>query len=113
VRLQFLSEGFNNIDTTFVLTQNHLTLPIYRDESLAKLTGIVEDEEEQRIEGVSVMVQNLQTTTDATGYFELKIPFDQQRPKQRINIVHTGYQNIDVEVPVMKDEGMRLVLKKP
>lgn len=108
-------EGFFNIDTTLALTDKLLIVPIYRDNSLASISGNVslDTSSDQLIalEGVEVEVQHLRTLTDGNGNFTLQIPFAQQRVQQRVIIRKKGYNTWDQTVPVIANEQMKITLR--
>lgn len=110
VQLSFKAEGFVSKDTFWILDANTLILPIERNQDLAKIFGYIKDERNQPLEGAKIRVQNLETNTDATGYFELHIPFDQQRDKQRLSVSKTDYQSKEAQVPVKPDVPVRFIL---
>lgn len=108
-------EGFFNIDTTLALTDKLLIVPIYRDNSLASISGNVSldtpGDQLIALEGAEVEVQHLRTLTDGNGNFALQIPFAQQRLQQRVIIRKKGYNTWDQTVPVMANEQMNITLR--
>ncbi len=113
VRLAYKAAGYEDIDTNFLLdTKNVLVLPVRRDSSLAKIIGVIVDENNVPLEGVKVAVQDMAALTNAAGEFVLDIPFGKQRKKQRLTTFKIGYQKKDFETPVKENEMVRVVLYK-
>lgn len=116
VRVECEVPGFFVVDTSFVLADQLLVIPIYRDKSFAQLKGNVTldtaGDEIIPLEGVDVEVQDLHTFTDANGNFSLQIPFEKQRTEQRVILRKKGYNAWDQTVPVMANEVMRVTMRK-
>ncbi len=112
VQLSFEAEGFTHKDTSFIITPQVLKLPILRDSSLAKITGVIDDVNNNPLEGVKVTVLDINAYTDKSGNFVLYIPFNKQRTKQRITTFFEGFEKKDVETPVIPNEKVRLNLEK-
>lgn len=112
VRLTFEVNGFAAIDTTFVLTNSSFVLPISRNNDLALLTGFITDERGDPLDDVTISVQNLTVKNDSNGFFELHIPFDQQRLEQRVSFFKAGYRSKDITSPVLPNEELRVNLEK-
>lgn len=100
IQLAFKAKGFESIDTSFILAENFLSLPIYRDNSLSKVYGMVKDEADRPLEGVKIAVQDIQVFTDASGRFSLSIPFDKQATEQRVSAFKEGYELWDYTFPI-------------
>ncbi len=111
VKLRFEAPGFVKIDTSFALSGNHLTLPIRRDDSYARIFGTVKDGQGNPLAGVKVRVQDLSDTTDAAGVFSLSIPFVKQRKEQRIEAFLQGFVPWDHTSPVVKNEEVSIILQ--
>lgn len=114
VDLKFTAPGFQTIDTSILLENESLNLPIKRDDSYRKMYGKIEDESGNPIENGIVRLNdvNLETRTDAQGNFSLNIPFDKQRKQQRLEVSKAGYQPFDRTEPVNKDRAIRIQLIK-
>lgn len=111
VAVHFEAEGFVKTDTAFILSGEHLLLPIRRDSSLAKIFGIVKDDGGLPLAEVEISVQNLTARTEASGRFMLPpIPFAQQRKAQRIRAFKPGYQPWDNTSPVIANEEIAIIL---
>lgn len=101
------------MDTLVRPGQEAVILPIRRDESYARVFGLVQEEESLNpLRGVNISIQDTSTVTDENGWFELYIPFGKQRKKQRIRASKTGYLPFDREEPVIKGEETRISLQK-
>lgn len=111
VKLHFEAEGFASKDTSFPLSSETLVLPVERNQDLARIIGYISDADGP-VEGASINMQNLEVLTNASGYFELEIPFAQQKPRQRLSIFKEGYQSQELETPVIPNEPLRLILDK-
>ena len=109
--LRFEAFGFVPIDTAFVLSSSRLTLPIRRDNSLARIFGTVKDEQGNPLAGVQIRVQDLSATTDASGVFLLSVPPGKQRTQQRITAFLTSYKSWDRTSPVMEHEEIGIILQ--
>lgn len=116
VRVKCEVSGFFVVDTSFVLEDQLLVIPIYRDKSFAELKGNVtldtSGDEIIPLEGVDVEVQDLHAFTDANGNFSLQIPFAKQRTEQRVILRKDGYNAWDQTVSVMANEVMRVTMRK-
>lgn len=116
VKIECEVSGFSIVDTSFVLEDKLLVVPIYRDKSFAELKGNValdtHGDEIIPLEGVDVEVQDLHTFTDANGNFSLQIPFAKQRTEQRVIFRKKGYNTWDQTVPIIANEQMRITMRK-
>ena len=112
VNLRFRAEGFLPIDTQLVLESESLSLPIRRDQSLSRLFGTVQDENQRPLAGVEIQVLDQVVQTGAGGRFELMIPLAQQRRQQRIVARKPGYAPWDFTVPVIPYESINIVLSE-
>lgn len=110
IRMIFNASGFEKIDTNFVLSDNHITLPIYRNNSLSRVFGTVKDEQGVPIEGAQIRVQDLFAVTTNKGVFEIIIPFNKQRKEQRIEAFKQGYLPWDYTSPVLMNEEVSIIL---
>lgn len=95
VHVVFKADGYETIDT-LVKAQPALTLCIRRNNDLGLVFGRVSDfVSGQPIEGATVSLLDLTTTTDALGQFRIEIPFEKQDEAQRVSITKEGYQTWD------------------
>lgn len=95
VHVVFKADGYETIDT-LVKAQPALTLCIRRNNDLGLVFGRVSEfVSGQPIEGASVSLLDLTTTTDALGQFRIEIPFEKQDEVQRVSITKEGYQTWD------------------
>ncbi|MEO0641767.1 MAG: hypothetical protein AAFY70_18690, partial [Bacteroidota bacterium] len=114
LRLQYKARGFVEVDTVFPSTESIL-IPIYRNDELAVLAGYVSDfvHATDFLPDVIVCIDGCCCdTTDQTGRFHIDIPFDKQKPKQRIKIIKEGYQSRDYTETINKDDPIQTYLKK-
>ncbi len=112
IDLKFMAQGFQTLDTSILLNKEMVTLPIRRDDTFRQLYGKVIDENGAPIENARVKLDDakLETYTDAEGEFDLSIPFDQQRKKQRLIVSKKGYQTFDRTEPVIRNTATRIML---
>lgn len=110
VAVQFEAEGFFKKDTSFILSDNHLLLPVRRDSSLARIFGLVKDDAGNPVADVQISVQDLMARSDVAGRFTLLIPFNRQRKEQRIRAFKPGYNLWDISSPVIANEEMAIIL---
>ncbi|MEO1808733.1 MAG: hypothetical protein AAFU33_28270 [Bacteroidota bacterium] len=114
LRLQYKARGFVEVDTVFPFTESIL-IPIYRNDELAVLAGYVSDfvDATDFLSDVIVCIDGCCCdTTDQTGRFHIDIPFDKQKPKQRIKIIKEGYQSRDYTETINKGDPIQTYLKK-
>lgn len=80
---------------------NTYDLYLRRDDSFSLFAGQVVSEDDQPIEGAVLKVAGMQTTTDAEGHFELRLPIDLQATEQSVLVIKDGYTEIhrDDECP--------------
>lgn len=113
LRLQFEAKGFIPVDTVFVFEpEETFVLPVYRNNDLAILKGSITDESGVPLENVKVSIDCCSVFTDASGVFEMKIPFEYQRKKQRIDLYKKGYELKSSTTPVFPGEIIREYLSK-
>jgi len=110
-RLVFSSKGYETVDTTIILG-NVIRLPIKRDDSLAKISGIVTGENGEVLKEVRITVQDLETKTDHLGRFSLSIPLDQQREEQLLIANKDGFQPWEFTGPPSQVQDWMIVLRK-
>jgi len=112
VTVQFEGERFVRTDTVFTLSGTYLLLPVRRDNSLARIFGIVKDDAGNPVADVQISVQDLTVRSDSTGRFTLPIPFDRQRKEQRIRAFKPGYKTWDYTSPVIANEEIAIILSQ-
>ena len=112
VSLKFTAEGFYTIDTTVVLNKEAFILPIRRDDTYARMMGIITDEDGNPLAGATVSIQNMAETTNAQGQFSLDIPFEKQRKQQRLSVTKAGFKPWDRFEPVFPNEIIRIQLEQ-
>jgi hypothetical protein len=112
IQLAFKAKGFVSRDTSFILAENFLSFPVFRDNSLGKVFGMVKDEDNRPLEGVKIAVQNIQVLTDGSGAFSLSIPFGKQATEQRVSAFKDGYDLWDRTVPIFNDVETKIILTK-
>ncbi len=110
VRLRYEAKGFVPVDTTFLLASDAMVLPVRRNDDLASITGFLTDEAGKRLEDVKVSLPCCFTLTDETGKFVLRIPFGQQRTRQRLDFFKEGFAPKSVTTPIISGEAVRLIL---
>ena len=89
-----------------------MTIPLSRDNSLAMVFGHIKDEKGYPVADAQVTVQDITVSSGADGFYKLTIPFDKQRPKQRVKAFKQGFKVWDYETPVLKGEALNINLLK-
>jgi Effector-associated domain 11 len=112
VQIKCEAEGFVTLQRDFVLSENIVTIPLSRDNSLGMIFGSIQDENGNPVAGAQVSVIELTTLSDASGQYKLLIPFDKQRKTQRVKVFKQGFKIWDIESPVIPNEALMVVLKK-
>ena len=112
VSLHIESEGFSKVDTSIILSENNVNIPLSRDNSLGTIFGDVKDENGRELADVEIRVQDISVRSSVTGYFQLPIPFEKQLKNQRINISKQGFKNWNEETPVLQGTPVNIILKK-
>ncbi|CAN2041368.1 membrane hypothetical protein [Candidatus Magnetomoraceae bacterium gMMP-15] len=74
-----------------LLKPGGIYLEVKQDDSLAHIAGTVKNTDGDFLKGVSIRIGKLKTFTDEDGYFEIKIPQDQQKERQKIIARLKGY----------------------
>lgn len=110
ISLQIESEGFVTIDTSIELSKNNISIPLVRDKSLSRMFGFIKDENGNPISDANVSIQNIDTTSTTSGYFQLNIPTYKQRKSQRLRIFKKGFKIWDNESPVLENEAIEVIL---
>lgn len=113
VQFTYVAKGFREIDTSLTLKADAIiTLPVFRNNDLASLQGVINDDMGNPLAGVSVSLDCCSATTDAAGRFKLSIPFRSQRKSQRIDLFKAGYAPKSTTTPVFPGETFRDFLLK-
>lgn len=113
IDINFQSQGFTAIDTSLKLSNNHIILPVKRNDAFSKIFGIVKEARSgNRLKGVTISVQDIVTKTDSQGIFNLFIPIEKQREKQRVRAYKKGYHDWDRIEPVIEDVETIIHLKE-
>lgn len=91
--LIFDAKGYKKIDTIIALEESIL-MQIEHDESLAKLSGYIIDEDGRPLEGVDINIEELTAKSDSKGRFEINIPRSKQAEVQTVMFYKRGYKTI-------------------
>lgn len=113
-RLQYDAIGFTPIDTTFKYKEV-VNINISRNDDLGIINGYVFEEGTEPlsgIENVKVSINCCSTFTDGSGSFSLKIPFNYQRKKQRLEFFKEGFHQKSLTEPVIKETKIMTYLIK-
>ena len=113
VQLHWEAKGFVDIDTTFLLKNEAMVLPVFRNKDLALISGFILDAAGNPIEGVKVSTSCCFAHTLASGEFTLSIPFNHQKIEQRLDVYKLGYKQKSITTPVIPGETVRLILNTP
>lgn len=91
------SRYFEPLDTTVRTgfgVRRDVGLMLRRDDSFAIYRGEVYDPDMNQLEGATVEVCGISSTTDAGGRFDILLPLSLQRAEQTVSIRKTGYRTI-------------------
>ncbi|GBC60280.1 hypothetical protein DENIS_1231 [Desulfonema ishimotonii] len=117
VPVMIQASGFESAETDkkAVLKSGGVYLQVRRDDSLAKITGTVKSADGDFLKGVSIRIGKLKTRTDEGGYFELKIPPENQKARQKLIALLEGYETWEgnVHPGTRQDVGIVLSEKTP
>lgn len=111
VKITLSAPGYLQVDTMQELSKN-IVLPIQRDNTYGRVFGMVKDEDNTPIEGVCVGIGELQSLTNASGYFSIEIPARLQATEQRVVATKQGYKLWDFTGPVSDKVEWKIILKK-
>jgi hypothetical protein len=95
VPVRLVNNGFEPyylLDSALVIGKNEVAALQVSLRGLEKLEGFVTDENGAGLKGAVVRIGDLETLTDARGYFRLEIPLSKQRRIQSVEIVRDGYR---------------------
>ncbi len=112
IRLKFTTQGFQTIDTMMAWKEEAIRLPIRRDDTFARINGIVTDEAGNPITDATVVTQGIIWQTNELGRFKLEIPFDKQRKQQRLRVTKEGFKPWERTEPVFRNQETRIQLEK-
>lgn len=90
------AKGFEVVfpDSAYTLDGNPVYFAVKQDESLARVTGVVRDEESRFfLEGATISAEGEKTVTDTLGRFDLYIPREKQNDQYLILIKKEGYRD--------------------
>jgi hypothetical protein len=84
-------------------------------QGLDKLEGMVTNADGLGIVGATVLVAGISTVSDASGYFEIHIPFKQQQFSQEVRAAKEGYlPYFENDMPMaVENKFLNIVLKQP
>lgn len=111
LNLKFEANGYHSIDT-LVKAQEYTELKIQRDNTLGKIFGTVNDENNLPMNQVRINILDINTQTNEFGQFLINIPINKQNKTQRITASKNGYQPYDKIMPVFYDVETRIILKR-
>ena len=106
------AEGFVTLQTSIPLSENIITIPLSRDNSLGTIFGHVKDEKGYGLADVQVTVQDISVQSSVSGYYTLLIPFEKQLKTQRVKAFKQGFKNWDFETPVLRGAPVNIILKQ-
>ena len=106
------ADGFVSVQSVFILSENTVTIPLSRDNSLGTIFGHIKDEKGNRVADAQVSVQDISVSSNGSGYYTLPIPFDKQLKSQRVKAFKQGFKDWDFETPVIQSVPVDIILKK-
>ena len=110
-RVMVTSSGFIPVDTLLKLDKK-IVIPIKRDESKGIVFGMVKDEDNRPVKGVTVSAAGISAETDVAGQFRIVIPLDKQREEQRVTAYKEGYKLWDFSGPTSDKVPWKIILRK-
>ncbi len=99
-------------DSVFVLEPNTNYILPCAYKNLHRVFGVVKDEDNLPVEGVTVTIAEQSAITNALGKFEIQIPTDKQQPEQRLVAFKHGYQLWDRRITIDATHETGLILRK-
>ncbi len=112
-RIKVVCHGFQTLDSSILLHDNHILLAISRDDTYKFIIGQVKDAiNGEAINDAEVLVQDLQTKTNKSGNFKLPIPATKQKAEQRLRVKKDGYKEWNRNEPVIKNTESIIHLEK-
>jgi hypothetical protein len=113
LRLQYAALGFYPIDTLITWEDRAIDLPVKRNNDLALISGTVTDDSGAPVSSTEVSIQNCCfTVTGSKGYYELKVPFANQRSNQELIFNHETYGRHTVRSPVFPGSSIPHMFSK-
>jgi len=93
--------GFQSLDT-LVSAERLISLTIYRDpECYGRIEGIIRNLRDQLVSGAVITIQDVSTTSDFNGHFQLTIPLYKQQPTYHAIVSINGcITNVDSIYPM-------------
>lgn len=82
------------------------------NDRLCCISGSIRDENSTFLEGITVSIGNISTTTNELGRFELTIPLDKQKEVQNLTAFADGYQIFEADVYPASKEDVKIILQK-
>lgn len=110
-RITVTSTGFTPVDTLLKL-QKKIDIPMKRDDSKGLVFGMVKDEDNLPLKGVTVSAAGISTETDGMGQFRIEIPLDKQREEQRVTAYKEGYKLWDFSGPTSDKVPWKIILRR-
>ena len=110
--LQVEADGFVRLIRPFVLSDNHISVPLSRDNSLAMVFGNIKDAKGYPVADAQVTVQDMTVSSGSGGFYRVQIPADKQRKTQRVKAFKQGFKVWDYETPVVAAEPVNIILLK-
>lgn len=94
------AEGFEPAkpDAKLLLNGESVYLEVKRDGSLAKIAGTVKNTDGDLLQGVTIRIGKLKTQTDADGWFELVIPPEARKERQKLTARLDGHETWEGDV---------------
>lgn len=109
VRVSFSIFGYQQVDTLLPLTDN-IVLPIQRDDTFAYYAGYVyEGDNTTPIADVEITVGSHRASTTETGYFEIKIPVEEQETMRTVTLSKAGYGGYELDLAPQKNHMLVLL----
>ena len=101
--IKFSSNGYLPQSDTIVLKKN-INISIMRDDTYARYWGTILDfQTNEPIDSVKVILDNKETYTNKTGYYELEFPINEQTQYKRLTAIKDGYIKYDKNVIYPKE----------
>ena len=110
--LEIEADGFATLIHPFILSDNTLTVPLSRDNSLAMISGQIKDAKGYPVADAQVTVQDITVSSGSGGFYRVQIPADKQRKTQRVKAFKQGFKVWDYETPVVQGEPINIILLK-
>ena len=108
--LQVEADGFVSLIRPFVLSENHMTVHLGRDNSLAMVFGNIKDAKGYPVADAQVTVQDMTVSSGSGGFYRVQIPSDKQRKTQRVKAFKQGFKVWDYDTPVVAAEPVNIIL---